>query len=72
MESNIRNTFDLINKILSEQFQILKKIKENSNSYKMEISEFNRRMKVYQEIKGRYELSKNEYDSYMLRQAVRK
>lgn len=72
MESNIRNTFDLINKILSDQFQILKKIKENSNSYKMEISEFNRRMKVYQEIKGRYELSKNEYDSYMLRQAVRK
>lgn len=38
----------------------------------MEISEFNRRMKVYQEIKGRYELSKNEYDSYMLRHAVRK
>jgi hypothetical protein len=72
LESNIRNTFDLINKILSEQFQILKKIKENSNSYKMEISEFNRRMKVYQEIKGRYELSKNEYDSYMLRHAVRK
>lgn len=37
----------------------------------MDISEFNRRMKVYQEIKGRYELSKNEYETFMIRQAVR-
>lgn len=70
LDANIRGVFGKLEKIVSLIVQKLKQQRDSPDKYKIDVQEYNRRMKLFQEVNNNYILTKKEYENYILKHAV--
>ena len=69
LESKIRGLISKGEGIINACVIDLKKMKENPTKYNLDLQEFNRRMKLFQDVKNSFVLTKKEFEQFQIKQA---